>query len=85
MRCCMLRSPCTLPAGTPRISYALFADVDPTHRGIAKVQRAGQEVALSVLEPTAGDGCGSVAAGARRREAASARRDVAARLRRFVG
>jgi len=49
----MLRSPCTLPAGAPRISYGLFADVDPTHRGIAKVQRAGQEVALSVLEPTA--------------------------------
>jgi hypothetical protein len=49
----LLRSACTLPTGTPRISYGLFADVDPTHRGIAKVQRAGQEVALSVLEPTA--------------------------------
>ena len=49
----MLRSTCTLPAGLPRISYGLFADVDPTHRGIAKVQRAGQEVALAVLEPTA--------------------------------
>ena len=49
----MLRSMCLLPAGMPRISYGLFADVDPTHRGIAKVQRAGQEVALSVLEPTA--------------------------------
>jgi len=47
-----LRSTCTLP--TPaRISYGLFAEVDPTHRGIAKVQRDGQEVALSVLEPTA--------------------------------
>jgi len=49
----MLRSTCTLPAGAPRISYGLFADVDPTHRGIAKVQRAGEKVALSVLEPTA--------------------------------
>jgi len=48
----MLRSDCTL-AETPRISYGLFADVDPTHRGIAKVQRAGREVALSVLEPSA--------------------------------
>src|SRR5205814_3534633 len=48
----MLRSSCTL-AETPRISYGLFADVDPTHRGIAKVQRAGREVALSVLEPSA--------------------------------
>ena len=49
----LLRSTCTLPVGMPRISYSLFADVDPTHRGIAKVQRAGQGVALSVLEPTA--------------------------------
>jgi hypothetical protein len=47
-----LVSSCTLPA-TPRISYGLIAEVDPTHRGIAKVQRSGQPVALSVLEPTA--------------------------------
>ena len=68
-----LRSACTL-AATPQISYGLFADVDPTHRGIAKVQRAGQEVALSVLEPSAallapasaagGAATGSAAAGA---------------------
>ena len=32
-----LTSPCTLPA-QPRIAYSLFAEVDPTHRGIAKVQ-----------------------------------------------
>ncbi|MEO5843660.1 MAG: HupE/UreJ family protein [Caldimonas sp.] len=48
----MLRSPCTLSTA-PRISYGLFADVDPTHRGIVKVERAGQAVALSVLEPIA--------------------------------
>lgn len=47
-----LRSSCTLPAA-PKISYGLFADVDPTHRGIVKIQRAGQGVALSVLEPSA--------------------------------
>jgi hypothetical protein len=47
-----LRSSCTAPE-TPRISYTLFAEVDPTHRGIAKLQRAGREVVLSVLEPTA--------------------------------
>ena len=35
-----LTSPCTLPA-QPRIAYSLFAEVDPTHRGIAKVQRPG--------------------------------------------
>jgi len=46
-----LRSSCAAPE-TPRISYALFAEVDPTHRGIAKLQRPGREVVLSVLEPT---------------------------------
>ena len=46
-----LTSPCVLPA-QPRIAYALFAEVDPTHRGIAKVQRPGAGVVLSVLEPT---------------------------------
>ena len=45
-----LTSPCTLPA-QPRIMYSLFAEVDPTHRGIAKLQRPGMEVVLSVLEP----------------------------------
>ncbi|MEO7056328.1 MAG: HupE/UreJ family protein [Caldimonas sp.] len=47
-----LTSTCTV-VGAPKIAYALFADVDPTHRGIAKVQRPGQDVALSVLEPGA--------------------------------
>ncbi|HEY2561631.1 MAG TPA: HupE/UreJ family protein [Caldimonas sp.] len=56
-----LVSSCTLPA-TPRISYGLFAEVDPTHRGIAKVQRAGQVVTLSVLEPTATMSAAAVAA-----------------------
>jgi hypothetical protein len=38
----------------------LFADVDPTHRGIVKVQRPGREVTLSVLEPSAAmSGAGS--------------------------
>jgi len=54
-----LTSTCTLPP-TPRITYALFADVDPTHRGIAKVQRPGAGVELTVLEP------GASAAGAAR-------------------
>jgi len=47
-----LTSPCTLPT-PPRIAYGLFADVDPTHRGIAKVQRPGAAVELTVLEPRA--------------------------------
>src|SRR6185295_7620743 len=47
-----LTSPCTLPTPS-RIAYGLFADVDPTHRGIAKVQRPGAAVELTVLEPRA--------------------------------
>lgn len=47
----LLRSSCTLPSPS-RITYGLFAEVDPTHRGIAKVQRPGQEVVLSVLTPS---------------------------------
>ena len=39
----LLHSGCTL-AETARISYGLFAEVDPTHRGIAKVSRTGQPV-----------------------------------------
>ena len=46
-----LGAECTL-AKPPHIAYGLFADVDPTHRGIAKVQHDGQEIALSVLEPS---------------------------------
>ncbi|MEP7302291.1 MAG: HupE/UreJ family protein [Caldimonas sp.] len=45
-----LASSCTLVA-QPAIAYTLFAEVDPTHRGIAKVQRPGQPIALSVLDP----------------------------------
>jgi hypothetical protein len=52
-----LRSPCTL-AEPARIDYGLFAEIDPTHRGIAKVQRPGQGVVLSVLEPRATGGSG---------------------------
>jgi hypothetical protein len=53
-----LTSPCTLRA-RPRITYSLFAEVDPTHRGIAKVQRPGADVVLFVLEPSAASAEGS--------------------------
>jgi hypothetical protein len=56
-----LAAPCTLPA-KPRIAYGLFADVDPTHRGIAKVLRPGGAVELTVLEPSAA-GVATVVAG----------------------
>jgi hypothetical protein len=36
----------------PAISYSLLREVDPTHRGIAKFKRAGQPLALSMLDPT---------------------------------
>jgi hypothetical protein len=36
----------------PAIEYRLFREVDPTHRGIAKIQRAGQPLVLMVLDPT---------------------------------
>ena len=50
-----LESGCTLPS-PPSISYSLFAEVDPTHRGLAKIQRPGQPVALLMLDPaTAAD------------------------------
>src|SRR5215472_14791623 len=56
-----LSSPCTLPM-PPHITYGLFADVDPTHRGIAKVQRNGGAVELSVLVPGAAAVAGGAAA-----------------------
>ena len=46
-----LASDCVL-AGPPVIAYTLLREVDPTHRGIAKVQRAGQPLVLSLLDPT---------------------------------
>ena len=46
-----LASDCVLTQ-PPVIAYTLLGEVDPTHRGIAKVQRAGQPLALSLLDPT---------------------------------
>ena len=46
-----LSSDCVL-ARPPVIAYTLLREVDPTHRGIAKVQRPGQPPVLSLLDPT---------------------------------
>ncbi len=46
-----LTSPCTLPAA-PSIAYSLFAEVDPTHRGLAKILQPGRPLALLVLDPS---------------------------------
>ena len=36
----------------PAITYALFREIDPTHRGIAKIQIEGRPLALGMLDPT---------------------------------
>ena len=76
---------CALKAEPP-IRYTVFADVDPTHRGIARVAIAGQGEVVRVLDPrqpqvlapivaggaTTGVGAGSgIAAGAAAGAAAS--------------
>lgn len=47
----MLASDCVLKSA-PVIGYSLFREIDPTHRGIAKVQLAGQPLALTMLDPS---------------------------------
>ena len=49
-----LRSGCPLPAH-PRVSYGLMREIDPTHRGLLKIERAGQPVELVVLDPAQAD------------------------------
>ena len=46
-----LASDCVLSAA-PVMRYSLFREVDPTHRGIVRVQRAGEPLALLMLDPT---------------------------------
>ncbi len=41
------------PAGAPRIRYSMLADIDPTHRGIARIEWAGSALAIRVLGPQA--------------------------------
>lgn len=48
-----LASDCALPA-RPRWRYALFADVDTTHRGIVRIERAGMAPAVALLNPSRG-------------------------------
>ena len=46
-----LSSDCVLTK-PPSMAYTLLREVDPTHRGIAKIQRSGQPMVLSLLDPT---------------------------------
>ena len=58
-----LESPCALPA-EPAVSYSLFAGIDPTHRGILKLERAGEPAQVLLLQPVAPGGAAGGAAGA---------------------
>ena len=46
----VLTATCDMPA-QPVIRYTLLGDVDPTHRGIARIDVAGQPPMLRVLDP----------------------------------
>lgn len=56
-----LTSACSLTAA-PDIRYALFREVDPTHRGIAKLQILDQPVTLRMLDPSSGTAASTSAA-----------------------
>lgn len=45
-----LRSDCVLGAA-PTVRYTLLGDVDPTHRGLLRIERAGAAPLLRVLDP----------------------------------
>lgn len=45
-----LEGACTLAPDTA-IGYSLFADIDPTHRGLARIKRSGQDEVLQMLVP----------------------------------
>ena len=47
----LLASDCAAPP-TFSITYTLLREIDPTHRGVAKIQRAGQVPTLALLDPT---------------------------------
>jgi len=54
----LLHTPCRIEASTP-LRYTLFADVDPTHRGILRVrQAAGTAESVRMLDPTAPEAVG---------------------------
>ncbi len=42
---------CTLPA-EPQVRYRVLREVDPTHRGLLRIQRPGEAPTLRVLDPT---------------------------------
>jgi hypothetical protein len=53
-----LHSDCVLGA-TPTLRYTLLADIDPTHRGLLRIERPGAAAFLRVLDPTRPDEIGA--------------------------
>jgi hypothetical protein len=47
-----LASDCVVASALPTIRYSLLREVDPTHRGIARIGRAGQASVVRLLEPS---------------------------------
>ncbi len=47
-----LAAPCVFNAATP-LHYSLFATLDPTHRGVARINHADGATAVMVLDPSA--------------------------------
>jgi hypothetical protein len=47
-----LASDCVTGGALPVLHYSLLREVDPTHRGIARIERAGQPSVVRLLEPT---------------------------------
>ena len=46
-----LASDCVIGSAMPAIRYSLLREVDPTHRGIARIERSGQPSVVRLLEP----------------------------------
>jgi hypothetical protein len=47
-----MAGPCSSVEPVPAIRYAVLREIDPTHRGIARVERDGAAPALQVLDPS---------------------------------
>lgn len=47
-----LASDCVVGSALPVIHYSLLREIDPTHRGIARIERLGQPSMVRLLEPT---------------------------------
>lgn len=74
-----LSSPCR-PVQAPRLSYTLLREIDPTHRGLMKVEWPGSEPQLVVLDPTRLPGRAPASAGSEPGSGTAATASVGARV-----